>query len=317
MDQTPLPQAVGEADLDRADQPWCPVGDHQQRRPQPASDQLTKEPSPGVVALVAGRCQPDQQRRALGGDPPGAQDRLGPCLGVHPEVAAVQVQVLQLDPGEIPVLPGVELGLDHLADPADGRLRQGRLRPQRLGQRRLHVADRETTDEPRQHQRLQRVGAADALAQQPRGERLVGATHLGPLQDHRAGGGLDLKLGMTVAIPGAVTLATHIAVAAQELGHLSLQRGLHDQPHTQPRDLLQHLAELLLGGEQLIDLGADTLNRRYSCWHGRRPPMVSWRSLGAYVRSTFPPDLGRHPCPMASSRSPKTTSAAAKSSMNV
>jgi len=45
---------------------------------------------------------------------------------VHPEVGAVQEQVLQLDPAQIAQLPGVELGLDLLTDAADGRLRQRR-----------------------------------------------------------------------------------------------------------------------------------------------------------------------------------------------
>jgi hypothetical protein len=65
---------------------------------------------------------------------------------------------------------------------------------------------------------------------------------------------------VAVAIPDAVTIATGIPVAAQELGQLGLHGGLHDQPHAQAGDLLQHLAEVLLGGEQLIDLDADTLD---------------------------------------------------------
>src|SRR5512132_1301953 len=67
---------------------------------------------------------------------------------MHPEVGPVQEQILQLDPAQITPLPGVELGLDRLADAADGRLRQGRFRPQRLGQGCLHVADRQAADEP-------------------------------------------------------------------------------------------------------------------------------------------------------------------------
>ena len=60
---------------------------------------------------------------------------------------------------------------------------------------------------------------------------------------------------MAVAIPGTV------AVAAQELGNLGLQGGLDDQPHAEAGDLLQDLAEILLGGEQLVDLGAYALGR--------------------------------------------------------
>ena len=67
---------------------------------------------------------------------------------------------------------------------------------------------------------------------------------------------------MAVAIAGAVTLATSVAVAAQELAHLGFYGGLDNQPHTQPGDLLQHLAEVLLRGEQLVDLGADALDSR-------------------------------------------------------
>jgi hypothetical protein len=66
---------------------------------------------------------------------------------------------------------------------------------------------------------------------------------------------------MAVAIPDALTITAGVAVAAQELAHLGFHGGLHDQPHAQAGDLLQDLGEVLLGGEQLIDLGADTLHR--------------------------------------------------------
>jgi hypothetical protein len=67
---------------------------------------------------------------------------------------------------------------------------------------------------------------------------------------------------VAVAVAGAVTLATSVAVAAQELADLGLQGGLDDQPHAQPGDLFEDLAEVLLGGEQLIDLDADALGSR-------------------------------------------------------
>jgi hypothetical protein len=67
---------------------------------------------------------------------------------------------------------------------------------------------------------------------------------------------------MAVAIPVAVAVTASVAVAAQELADLGLQCGLDDQAHAQPGDLLQHLPEVLLGGEQLIDLGADALGSR-------------------------------------------------------
>jgi hypothetical protein len=67
---------------------------------------------------------------------------------------------------------------------------------------------------------------------------------------------------VAVAIADALPLATGVAVAAQELADLGFHGGLHHQPHAQPGDLLQHLAEVLLGGEQLVDLGTDALGSR-------------------------------------------------------
>jgi hypothetical protein len=90
MLQAALPQAGGKQTLDPDDQPRYPVGDHRQRRSQPAVHQLADEPSPGVVAVVAARRQSDQYRAALGGDPPGAQHRLGPSAGVHTQMATAQ-----------------------------------------------------------------------------------------------------------------------------------------------------------------------------------------------------------------------------------
>src|SRR6266516_6056067 len=118
MDKTALAQAVGEDDLDRADQPSCAVGDHQQRRPEPAVHQLAQEPGPGIMALAGAWRQADQHRRALGGDPPGGKHRLGWWAGVHAKVGAVQEQVLKLHARQVTQLPGVELVLDLLADTA-------------------------------------------------------------------------------------------------------------------------------------------------------------------------------------------------------
>ena len=67
---------------------------------------------------------------------------------------------------------------------------------------------------------------------------------------------------MAVAVPDAVALTAGVPVTAQELGHLGFHGGLDDQPHAQPGDLLQDLAQVLLGGEQLVDLGADAFGSR-------------------------------------------------------
>jgi hypothetical protein len=40
-----------------------------------------------------------------------------------------------------------------------------------------------------------------------------------------------VQVGVAVAVARAGLLVALVAVAAQELGHFGLQRGLHDQPH--------------------------------------------------------------------------------------
>jgi hypothetical protein len=52
-----------------------------------------------------------------------------------------------------------------------------------------------------------------------------------------------------------------IAITAEELGHLGLQRGLHQQLCAEPGHLLQDLGQLTIRGEQLVDLGANTIGR--------------------------------------------------------
>ena len=59
-----------------------------------------------------------------------------------------------------------------------------------------------------------------------------------------------------------------VALTAQELGNLGLDGGLHEQAHAEAGHLLQYVAELPLGTEQVVYLGADTLDGRYSYGHG-------------------------------------------------
>jgi len=99
---------------------------------------------------------------------------------VHTEVGAVQGQVLEGHVGEVPGLPAVDLVLDRLARPADGRLRQGGLGAERVGQSGLDIADRRASAQPGDQQRLQRVGAAYPDAEQPGRDGLVGAPQLRP-----------------------------------------------------------------------------------------------------------------------------------------
>jgi len=59
-----------------------------------------------------------------------------------------------------------------------------------------------------------------------------------------------------------------VAFPAQELGDLGLDGGLHEEAHADAGYLLQHVAEITLGGEQVVDVGADALDGGYSSGHG-------------------------------------------------
>lgn len=123
-------------------------------------------------------------------DPPGHQHRLGLGPGVHLEVAPVQEEVVELDLGEIPGSPGVELGFDRLADAGHRRLGDLRLWPQRLREGGFDVSHGESSDEPGDDQGLQGVGAGHPGSQQPGGEALIGAPQLRALEGDLAGSGL-------------------------------------------------------------------------------------------------------------------------------
>ena len=176
----------------------------------------------------------------------------------------VEEQVVEGDPRQVPGPPGLELVLDRLADPAHRRLGQRRLGTEGLGQGRLHVADREPADEAGDDEGLQGVGPAHTHAEQPGGELLVGPPELRSVERDRAGGGLDRRRAVAVAAASVGSLTSDVAVPAQELGDLGLEGRLHQQADAQLGYLFEDLAEVAIGGEQLVDVGADALDGGYS-----------------------------------------------------
>jgi hypothetical protein len=64
---------------------------------------------------------------------------------------------------------------------------------------------------------------------------------------------------VAVAVPRPDALAARVAITAEEGGDLCFQGGLEQQAGAEPGNLLQGLAQILVGGEQLVDLGADAL----------------------------------------------------------
>jgi hypothetical protein len=92
---------------------------------------------------------------------------------------------------------------------------------------------------------------------------------------------------VAIAIPGrAVLVPTLVAGPAQERLHLGLHGGLKQQAHRQTPDLLQDLGQGPLGGgEQLVDLSPDTVDRRYSFSHACRSSFVALAGFaGTYAR---------------------------------
>jgi hypothetical protein len=267
-----LAQRLGVGLLDRGDQPGRPIADDQQRAGQAPVLQIGQEGRPGIGGLASARGQADEGRLTRGGDAPGGQHRLGRGARVHPEEARIQEQVVQGDLIEAAMRPGRVLVLDGLADRRHRRLGDRRLVTERVGEGGLDVADRQAAHERRDHQRFQGVRLGHMRAGQPGGERLGGAAQLRPRQRHRPGGGLHRHL--PVPVPGSTpgigaASGPLVAVAAQELGDLGFQRGLHQQLRAEAGDLLQDLRQRTVTGEQLIDVVADTVSGRYSDRHGR------------------------------------------------
>jgi hypothetical protein len=260
MHKTALAQAVGEDDLDRADQPCRAVGDHQQRRAQAPVHQLAQEACPGVMALAGARRQPDQHRAALAGDPqaastgsagaPGCMRKWEPSKNRYSSSTSCRSRCFQASNSSL-IAWQMRLTVD-FERAASGPSASAR------------AASTSRTDRPRTNPDTTSASSASvhALAEQPGRERLGGTAQLGPLQHHRPSGGLHRQLGVAIAIPDAVTVAAGVTVPAEELADLGFHGGLHDQPHAQSGDLLQDLTKSLLGGEQLVDLGADALGSR-------------------------------------------------------
>jgi hypothetical protein len=165
---------------------------------------------------------------------------------VHLEERPVQVQVVDADPGQVAALPGVELGAQPLADPADGRAADGGLLAEDLGQHRLHVAVRQAPHPAGDDQGLQRVGPADALPEQLLAQRRMGVAQLGALQLHRPQRGLQgagLLPAVAVAL-GRVLAPALVAAAAELLADDLFDHALEGQPHRQPGHLLDDAQQL-------------------------------------------------------------------------
>jgi hypothetical protein len=94
----------GPALLDRLDQSRRAVGDHQQRRAEPAGDQIAAERKPVLVRLAHPEHHRQQHPLALFGEAPGDQHALLGPVGPDRQEDRVQEQRCQLDLVEVAAL---------------------------------------------------------------------------------------------------------------------------------------------------------------------------------------------------------------------
>jgi hypothetical protein len=180
---------------------------------------------------------------------------------VELEVGAVQEQVVETDARQVTPGEGVELVLHLLADPRHRRLGQRRFVAEHLFQGGFDVTVRQPAHPGRDDQGLEGVGAGHPHPEQLRAELLVGAAELGPLELHRAHGGLDRGGRLpTVAVTGGTLLGPRlVAPATQEGVDLGFDGLLHEQADGEPADVLQDAGQVLVGCEQLVYLCAEAL----------------------------------------------------------
>ena len=255
-------------------QPGRAVGDDQRRRAQPAVDEVAAEGEPVLVALAAAEREPEQHLAALQRDAPGDQHALGRLVvGAQLQIQRVAEQVDEVVLVEPALAPAPVALARVLADPGDGRLADHRL-IEGLLQRRLDVAHRQPAQERADDQRLQRVRARHVPAEDAALEaQLARVAHPRALELDRPRGRHHPPRLIAVAVAHRL-LGALIAHAAEELGHLVLERLLQDQPRAQPTDPLERIGLAVDAGQHLIELAAKPLARGYSR-HAGVPPSAS------------------------------------------
>jgi hypothetical protein len=162
------------------------------------------------------------------------------ALGCSLQERPVQVQVVEADPGQVTAAPGVELGPQALADPADGRAADRGLLAEDLAEHGLHVAVGQAPHPAGDDQGLQRIGPGDALAEQLVAQGGVSVAQLRALQADRPQRRLEgagLLPAVAVAL-GRVSGAPLVAVTPQLLADDLVDDALEGQPHRQAGHLL-------------------------------------------------------------------------------
>ncbi len=172
-------------------------------------------------------------------------------------------------------------------DPAHRRLRDDLL-PERLGEQPLDIADGKSAQEAEHDERLERVGASDALAHDRTCEaKLRRIPQPRPLQPHRATRRPHRPRFVAVAVADEL-LATLVAGTAKEQLNLALQRLLKDQLGAEPCDRLDRIDVALNASQRLLQLGPEALARDYARHQGVPPRSNSQDRVEATPSSLLP-----------------------------
>ena len=288
--------ACGHSSRTAFHRPGAPSATDQPRRVHSAAGQVAAEGEPVLVALARAELQPEQDLSALQRHAPGDQDPLGRrVVGVQLQIDRVEEQVHEVVLLELALAPAAVALAGVLQHARHCRLRDHRL-IERLRQRGLDVAHREAAQERADHQCLQRVGARDALANDPRLEAQLGrVADSRPLDLHRPRG---RPHRLRPLIPVAMRdrcLGALVAGAAEELGQLVLERLLDDQPGAKPTDLLDRIRQLTgITDQRRRARGATARSGLLSYPSGRTSCVVVTGQSGGYAQTSFPRLLGRH-----------------------
>ena len=131
---TPLDRRRRPRPFDGGAQPLAAVDDAELGGAHAPGRQVLADRRPGVGALAPAERQMHQDLLATPLHPQDGQhrDRAHAPAQPHPQVKAIQVEGDEIEIGQRPRPPGLELGLQPLDDPADRALRQGPALQQRL-----------------------------------------------------------------------------------------------------------------------------------------------------------------------------------------
>jgi hypothetical protein len=108
----------------------------------------------------------------------------------------------------------------------------------------------------------------------------LGTAELRSLELDRSERGLDRprRLKAVSVSLGAVFFSALVAVSVELDADELLHDALEGEPEGQACDLLNHIREVNVPLEQVVDLCADALGGRYSWCHGCGSSFVSWSS---------------------------------------